>query len=354
MAADPIGGGTTSPAVGTHTYSSGTVVDISATPASGYQFYHWSGDVADSNSVSTTVTMDGDKTVTATFTLKEVTLTMAVAGTGSGTVAPIVGVHTYNYGDTVTISATADASSDFIGWSGDASGTGDVTLTMTENKSVIATFTLKTYTITPSAGDNGAISPSVAVGVSHGADQSFTIDPDTNYHIDDVLVDGTTSLGAVASYTFTGVTADHTIEATFAIDTYTSDDGNDCYGLSSSYSYDADAGDVGQTTFIYTVWEKWDGDKGDCKEIEKIKLEFGIETWGEDVIISMDVVDGISTFEPKITDKEIKMDKLQPGFIEGIITITFNGNVGAVDGTLNIKAQGAGNDWDFDVDKPNI
>jgi len=83
-------------------------------------------------------------------------------------------------------------------------------------------------------------------------------------------------------------------------------------------------------------------------------LEFGNETWADDVSISMNVVDGDSTFEEKITDKEIKMDKLQPGFIEGIITITFNGNVGVVDGTLNIKAQGPGNDWDFDVDKPNI
>jgi len=352
MAADLVGGGTTSPAVGAHPdYTAGAVENITATPASGYHFNHWSSNVTDPDSASTTVTMDGDKTVTATFTLKEVTLTMAVAGTGSGTVAPIVGVHTYNYGDTVTISVTADASSDFTGWSGDASGTGDVTLTMTENKSVIATFTLKTYTITASAGANGVITPSVAVGVSHGADQSFTIDPDTNYHIDDVLVDGTTSLGAVASYTFTGVTADHTIEATFAIDTYTSDDGNDCYGLSFSYVYYPD---TNKTTFEYTVREKWEGDEGDCKEIEKIKLEFGIETWGEDVIISMNVVDGSSTFEEKITDKEIKMDKLQPGFIAGIITITFNGNVGAVDGTLNIKAQGPGNDWDFDVDKPNI
>ena len=36
----------------------------------------------------------------------------------------------------------------------------------------------------------------------------------------DVLVDGV-SVGAVTSYTFTDVTADHTIEATFAINTYT-------------------------------------------------------------------------------------------------------------------------------------
>ena len=36
----------------------------------------------------------------------------------------------------------------------------------------------------------------------------------------DVLVDGV-SVGAVTSYTFTDVTADHTIAASFAINTYT-------------------------------------------------------------------------------------------------------------------------------------
>ena len=70
------------------------------------------------------------------------------------------------------------------------------------------------------AGPNGAISPSGAVAVNHGADQAFTITPDACYHVADVLVDGG-SVGAVASYTFTNVQANHTIAASFAIDTYT-------------------------------------------------------------------------------------------------------------------------------------
>ena len=69
MQVSPIGSGTTTPAVGTHTYPSGTVVDISATPASGYQFNHWSSNVVDPNSASTTVTMDADKTTVVNFAL---------------------------------------------------------------------------------------------------------------------------------------------------------------------------------------------------------------------------------------------------------------------------------------------
>ncbi|MDQ7787263.1 MAG: CARDB domain-containing protein, partial [Thermodesulfovibrionales bacterium] len=72
------------------------------------------------------------------------------------------------------------------------------------------------YTITASAGAGGSISPSDTVTVDYGADQSFTITPNANYHVADVLVDGS-SVGAVTSYTFNIVTANHTISASFAL-----------------------------------------------------------------------------------------------------------------------------------------
>ncbi len=71
-----------------------------------------------------------------------------------------------------------------------------------------------TYTITASAGAGGSISPSGAVPINYGADQSFSITPNAGYRISDVLVDGS-SVGAVTSYTFHGVTAEHTISASF-------------------------------------------------------------------------------------------------------------------------------------------
>jgi len=74
--------------------------------------------------------------------------------------------------------------------------------------------------ITVSAGNGGSISPSGTVTVNSGTDQTFTITPNISYHIKDVKVDGK-SVGAIASYTFTNVTEDHTIEATFEINTYT-------------------------------------------------------------------------------------------------------------------------------------
>ena len=72
-----------------------------------------------------------------------------------------------------------------------------------------------TYTIAPSAGANGAIAPSTTQTVASGGSTTFTITPAATYKIADVLVDGA-SVGAVATYTFTNVTADHTIAASFA------------------------------------------------------------------------------------------------------------------------------------------
>src|SRR5439155_25630156 len=71
-------------------------------------------------------------------------------------------------------------------------------------------------TITASAGPGGSISPSGAVSVNCGDSQSFSISPDKCHSISDVKVDGV-SVGPVASYTFTDVQANHTIDASFVI-----------------------------------------------------------------------------------------------------------------------------------------
>ncbi|HKQ58855.1 MAG TPA: T9SS type A sorting domain-containing protein, partial [Candidatus Eisenbacteria bacterium] len=85
---------------------------------------------------------------------------------------------------------------------------------------ISATFVAQTFTITSSAGPNGTITPLGATPVACNGSQTFTITPDPCYDILDVLVDNV-SVGAVASYTFNNVTANHTISATFVQQTYT-------------------------------------------------------------------------------------------------------------------------------------
>jgi beta-lactamase superfamily II metal-dependent hydrolase len=60
------GQGATNPNAGIYEYNSGTQVTITASPASGWEFDHWSGDVS-STSPTIVITMDSDKDVTAYF-----------------------------------------------------------------------------------------------------------------------------------------------------------------------------------------------------------------------------------------------------------------------------------------------
>ena len=151
------------------------------------------------------------------------TLTVTKRGTGSGTVmSSPEGINcgsdcseTYNAGASITLTASPGTNSTFPGWSDGCSGTGTCTVTMEVAKAITATFNLKTYMITASAGTGGNISPSGSIPVNYGANKTFAITPNKGYHIIDVIVDGS-SAGTIPSYTFSNVTANHTIETTFA------------------------------------------------------------------------------------------------------------------------------------------
>ena len=70
--------------------------------------------------------------------------------------------------------------------------------------------------ITATADEHGKIAPAAGtITVPKGKSETFTITPDSGYHIKDVLVDGK-SVGAVSTYTFENVVDNHTIHATFA------------------------------------------------------------------------------------------------------------------------------------------
>ena len=109
--------------------------------------------------------------------------------------------HTYGAAGTYTVKLTAtnDAGSD------------------TKEKPdyvVVSQLPHEFYVITATAGEGGAISPSGQVQVAKGADQTFTITPVAGYQILDVLVDEV-SQGALTTYTFRDVQANHTIRASF-------------------------------------------------------------------------------------------------------------------------------------------
>jgi formate-dependent nitrite reductase cytochrome c552 subunit len=77
------------------------------------------------------------------------------------------------------------------------------------------------HTVTASAIGSGIVTPSGAQTVSYGGSRGFVFTANSGYHVAGVLVDGV-SVGTPSLYTFTNVTADHTVVVTFAINTATS------------------------------------------------------------------------------------------------------------------------------------
>ncbi|MBQ3739647.1 MAG: fibronectin type III domain-containing protein, partial [Bacteroidales bacterium] len=142
----------------------------------------------------------------------------------NGTIDPY-GAQNYEYGMTPTFTVTANAgyAIEHVYVDGE-----EVTLTngtytfaaLTANHTISATFTEDTHTITATAGNGGSIDPDGANVVMTGSTVVYTITPATGYEIADVTVDNV-SVGAVATYTFENVTADHTIAATFSAQQFT-------------------------------------------------------------------------------------------------------------------------------------
>ena len=92
-------------------------------------------------------------------------------------------------------------------------GAGNVTSATAKGELVPST----THALTASAAAHGSISPTGTVTASDGADQTFTITPDAHYHVAEVVVDAAPQ-GPLMSYTFSNVTEDHTIAASFSAD----------------------------------------------------------------------------------------------------------------------------------------
>jgi len=74
--------------------------------------------------------------------------------------------------------------------------------------------------ILATSGPHGKIAPLDTVYVDSAGTQTFTITPDTGYHIDSVIVDGILT-DSTTSYTFSDVATDHTIRVVFGINIYT-------------------------------------------------------------------------------------------------------------------------------------
>jgi endoglucanase len=232
LTANAGGNGTISP-TGAVSVVAGTSKTYTITPNAGYQV-----DTVTVNGTSvgalgtyTFTNVTANQSISATFKLIITTTSSTITANAgaNGTISPTGAVSVVNgTNKTFTITPNAGYQIDSVLVNGTSVGAvGTYTFTnVTANQSISATFkliiTTTSSTITASTGTNGAISPTGTVSVVNGTNKTFTITPNAGYQIDSVLVNGT-SVGAVGTYTFTNVTANQSISASFKVIVVTGD-----------------------------------------------------------------------------------------------------------------------------------
>jgi hypothetical protein len=144
------GGSVTTPGEGAFLYDVGTVANLVATPASGYTFVNWTGDVgtiANFNAASTTITMNGNYSITANFVRTVIQYDLTISSTYGGSVTiPGEGVFAHDEGTIVNLEAVPQSCCwRFVNWTGDVGTVANInaastTITMNGNYSIIANF----------------------------------------------------------------------------------------------------------------------------------------------------------------------------------------------------------------------
>ena len=195
----------------------GQGISYAITPSTGYRV----ADVlVDGSSVGAGASyafanVQGNHTITATFAIQA--FTIAASAEAHGSISP-VGAVAVNFGGSQSFTITPDSGyyiADLTVDSVSVGAQGTHTFTnVIANHTIAATFAIQTFTITAAAGPHGSISPAGAVSVTYGASQTFTITPDPGYYIADLSIDSINA-GTQSGYTFTNVTSNHSIAASF-------------------------------------------------------------------------------------------------------------------------------------------
>ena len=213
----PAGGGTTS---GGGSYNYGESATVTATPLTGYRFVNWTaGGTSVSTSASYTFTVTANRTLVANFTTLTYTITTTTspAGVGSAT-----GGGTYNFGASATVTAAPATGYRFVNWTEGGtvvSTASSYTFTVNSNRSLLANYSINTYTVATSSSPAAGGTASGAGIYNHGTQATVTATPSAGYLFVNWTESGT-SVSTNVSYSFT-VTANRTLVANYSPIRYT-------------------------------------------------------------------------------------------------------------------------------------
>lgn len=205
------------------TVNAGGSQTFTISPANGYHIVDVLIDSVSIGAVSTHTfaQVSGNHAIRAVFSVNTYAISAVVDGSGSISPSSSVSVA---HGNSQPYTITAAPGSCVADVRVDGQSVGSINNytfnNVTSTHSIRAVFESNQYIITATGGSNGSISPSGQTTVVKGESRTFTIIPNSGYHIADVEVDGV-SVGALGAYSFTGVVSNHTLSATFAADIYT-------------------------------------------------------------------------------------------------------------------------------------
>ncbi len=272
-AADTTAAPTASPNGGTYTENQSVVLSCTTSGAAIYYTTDGTAPTASSTRYTSPISVTGTAGQSVTTTIKAIAVKDGMQNSSVATFTYIIEIPVSKYlvtvnngtlvsgpsdskyaqGDTVTITAnTPEAGKQFKEWTVIS---GNITLADPTNSTT--TFEMPanavevtaayenipavTHTITATAGAGGSISPSGSVTVAANDSQTFTITPDSGYEIDTLTVDNVV-VTATTSYTFTNVTANHTISVTFK-QSHTHSYGTEWKNDSTSHWHECSCGD---------------------------------------------------------------------------------------------------------------
>ena len=197
--------------------------------------------------------------IDAAYIGPECTLTVNVAGSGSVDKTPDQTV--YDWGTNVTLTANPTIGWSFDHWSGDASGTvNPVTVNITSDKAVTATFTQDTYTLTVTPVGSGTVNQNNSGPYYYGDVVELTAVPSIGWSFDHWGGD----LGGSVNPTTILIDGDKMVTATFTQNVYTltvGTVGNGNVNLNNTGPYHY--GDIVELTAVpVTGWsfQGWSGD----------------------------------------------------------------------------------------------
>lgn len=216
VSSSPEEGGSAS---GSGTYNYGSAVTLSAIPVKGYSFESWTENGIQASTSSTyTFTLNSNRSLIANFSLTVYNIQASTIPITGGAVS---GSNAYTYGSLATLMATSNTGYSFTGWTEGGtlvSSDSSYNFIVTQNRTLLANFIIRTQTISVTASPSEGGSVSSGGTYNYGSVITLYTIPKMGYNFLNWTENGL-QVSTSSTYSFT-VNADRNLVANYTPVTY--------------------------------------------------------------------------------------------------------------------------------------